>query len=96
MRYATLGQSEGIVVRQHATAGRGRGYVGAEYGSLTVSPWKCARLFKALNLNHRQIVEAALIRAEAIGRTEAHSEIAMKYQAKRFPTVVAPHRFRMR
>ena len=39
---------------------------GAAYGSLTVSPWKCPRLVKALNLNHRQIVEAALIRAEAI------------------------------
>jgi hypothetical protein len=64
-------------------------YVGADYGTLTVSPWKCARLLKALELNHRQIVEAALIRAEAIGRTESHTEIAMKDQAERFPTVVA-------
>jgi hypothetical protein len=39
-------------------------YVDAAYGSLTVSPWKCARLLKALNLNHRQIVEAALIREQ--------------------------------
>jgi hypothetical protein len=61
---------------------------------LTVSPWKCARLLKALNLNHRQIVEAALIRVEAIGRTEPHPEIAMKYQAERFPTVVTSHAVR--
>ena len=66
------------------------------YGSLTVSPWKCARLLKALNLNHRQIVEAALIRAEAIGRAEPHPEIAMKDQAERFPTVVTSHGFNMR
>ena len=60
-----------------------------------VSPWKCARLLKALNFNHRQIVEATLIRAEAIGRTE--TEVAMKYQAERFPTVmVASHAFNMR
>ena len=71
-------------------------YVGADYGTLTVSPWKCARLLKALELNHRQIVEAALIRAEAIGRTESHTEIAMKDQAERFPTVVASHGFTMR
>ena len=71
-------------------------YVGAAYGSLTVSPWKCPRLLKALNLNHRQIVEAALIRAEAIGRTEPHPEIAMKDQAERFPTVVTSHGFNMR
>jgi len=63
---------------------------------LTVSPWKCARLLKALNLNHRQIVETALIRAEAIGRTEPHPEIAMKDQAERFPTVVTSHGFNMR
>jgi hypothetical protein len=69
-------------------------YVGAACGSLTVSPWKCARLLKALNLNHRQIVEAALIRVEAIGRTEPHPEIAMKYQAERFPTVVTSHAVR--
>jgi hypothetical protein len=61
-----------------------------------VSPWKCARLLKALNLNHRQIIEAALIRAEAIGRTEPHPEIAMKDQAERFPTVVTSHGFNMR
>jgi len=71
-------------------------YLGAAYGSLTVSPWKSARLLKALNLNHRQIVEAALIRAEAIGRTEPHPEIAMKDQAERFPTVVTSHGFNMR
>ena len=41
--------------------------------------WKLDRLTlevraaaQGLNLNHRQIVEAALIRAEAIGRTEPH------------------------
>ena len=43
---------------------------------------------KALNLDHCQIVEATLIRAEAIGRTEPHAEVAMKDQAERFPTVV--------
>ena len=46
-------------------------------------------LFKALNLNHRQIVEAALIGAEAIGRAEPHPEVAMT-------TVVASHGFNMR
>src|SRR5262249_35096628 len=71
-------------------------YVGAAYGSLTVSPWKSARLLKALNLNHRQIVEAALIRAEAIGRTEPHPKITMKDQAEQFPTVIASHGFNMR
>jgi hypothetical protein len=35
-------------------------------------------MLKALNLNHRQIVESALIRAEAIGRTEPHPEMAIK------------------
>jgi len=60
---------------------------------VAVSPWKCARLLKGLNLNHRQIVEAALIRAEAIGRTKPHPEVAMKDQAERFPAVIAPHRF---
>jgi hypothetical protein len=35
-----------------------------------------------LNLYYRQIIEAALIGVEAIGRTEAHSEVTMKYQAK--------------
>jgi len=54
------------------------------------------RQVDVMNLHHRQLIEAALIGLEAIGRTEAHSEIAMKYQPKRFPTVVAPHRFRMR
>jgi hypothetical protein len=63
---------------------------------LTVSPWKCARLLEALNLNHRQIVEAALIRAEAVSRTEPHPEIAMKDQAERLPTVVTSHGFNMR
>ena len=53
-------------------------------------------MLKALNLNHRQIVETALIGAEAIGRAEPHSEIAMKGQAERFPTVVASHGFNMR
>jgi len=28
---------------------------------LTISPSKCARLLNALNLNHRQIIEAALV-----------------------------------
>ena len=46
-----------------------------------------------MNLDHSQIVEAALIRAEAIGRAEPHPEIAMKDQAERFPAVIAPHRF---
>jgi len=54
------------------------------------------RQVDVMNLHHRQLIKAALIGLEAIGRTEAHSEIAMKYQPKRFPTVVAPHRFRMR
>jgi len=67
-----------------------------EVHCLAVSPWKCTRLLKALDLNHRQIVEAALIRAEAVGRTESHAEIAMKDQAERFPTVVASHGFTMR
>src|SRR5262249_26449721 len=56
-----------------------RGVGCAAYGSLTVSPRKSAQLLKALNLNHRQIVEAALIRAEAIGRTEPHPEVAMRH-----------------
>jgi hypothetical protein len=88
--YATLGQSERIVVRHDASASV------REVHCLAVSPWKCARLLKGLNLNHRQIVEAALIRAEAIGRTEPHTEVAMKDQAERFPTVVASHGFNMR
>jgi hypothetical protein len=46
------------------------------------SPWECGRLIKALDLNHRQIVEAALIRAQTISRTEAHPEIAMKDKAE--------------
>ena len=65
--------------------------------------WKLDRLTlevraaaQGLNLNHRQIVEAALIRAEAIGRAEPHPEIAMKHQAERFPTVITSHRFNMR
>jgi hypothetical protein len=53
-------------------------------------------MLKALNLNHRQIVEATLIRAQAIGRTEPHAELAMKDQAERFPTVIASHGFNMR
>jgi hypothetical protein len=73
---------------------RGRGTFAP--GRLTVSPWKCARMLKALNLNHRQIVEAPLIRVEAIGRTEPHTEVAMKDQAERFPTVIASHAFNMR
>ena len=88
--YATLGQSERIVVRHDASASV------REVHCLAVSPWKCARLLKGLNLNHRRIVEAALIRAEAIGRTEPHTEVAMKDQAERFPTVVASHGFNMR
>jgi hypothetical protein len=40
------------------------------------------RQVDALNLHHRQLIEATLICLEAIGRTEAHSEVAMKYQAK--------------
>jgi hypothetical protein len=60
------------------------------------SPCECARLLQALNFNHRQIVEAPLIRIEAIGRAEPHTEVAMKDQAERFPTVVASHGFNMR
>ena len=67
-----------------------------EYGSVAVSARKCARRPKALNLDHCQIVEATLIRAEAIGRTEPHAEVAMKDQAERFPTVVTSHAFNMR
>ena len=67
-----------------------------EVHCLAVSPWKCTRLLKALDLNHRQIVEAALIRAEAVGRKELHPEVTMKDQAERFPTVVASHGFTMR
>jgi hypothetical protein len=92
--YATLGQSEGIVDHHDATAGSERRALAPR--SLDVSPWKCAQLLKALNLDHRQIVEAALIRAEAIGRTEPHPEVAMENQAERFPTVVASHGFNMR
>jgi hypothetical protein len=88
--YPTLGQSERVVVRHDASASV------REVHCLAVSPWKCARLLKALNLNHRQIVEAALICAEAIGRAEPHTEIAMKDQAERFPTVVASDGFNMR
>ena len=85
--YATLGQCERIVVRHEARN---------EYGSVAVSARKCARRLKALNLDHCQIVEATLIRAEAIGRTEPHAEVAMKDQAERFPTVVTSHAFNMR
>ena len=92
--YATLGQCERIVVPHDATAGRGRRTLALR--RLTVSAWKCARMLKALNLNHRQIVEAALICAKAIGRAEPHTEIAMQDQAERFPTVVASHGFNMR
>jgi hypothetical protein len=60
---------------------------------LTVSVREYARQLKAPNLDHRQAVEATLIRAEAIGRTEPHPEVAMKDQAERFPAVIAPHRF---
>jgi hypothetical protein len=88
------GAAAGLLPRCYRGA-RAR-YVGTEYGSLAVSPWKCARLLKGLNLNHRQIVEAALIRAEAIGRTEPHPEVAMQDQAERFPTVIASHGFNMR
>jgi len=35
-----------------------------------------------LNPGQRQIVEATLICLEAISRTEAHSKVAMKNQAK--------------
>jgi hypothetical protein len=55
---------------------------------------------KAPNLNNCQIGEAALIRAQTIGRTigrtEPHPEIAMKDKAERFPTVVTSHGFNMR
>jgi hypothetical protein len=62
----------------------------------TISPWKRARLLKALNLNYRQIVEPVLIRVQATGRAEPHPEVAMKDQAERFPTVIASHGFAMR
>jgi hypothetical protein len=41
------------------------------------SPSKCAPLLEALNLDHRQIVEAALICTEAIGRTKPHPAEAL-------------------
>ena len=40
------------------------------------------RQVDVLNLHRRQLIEAALICLEAIGRTEAHSKVAMKNQAK--------------
>jgi hypothetical protein len=40
------------------------------------------RQVDVLNLHRRQLIEAALICLEAIGRTEAHSKVAMKDQAK--------------
>jgi hypothetical protein len=92
--YATLGQCERIVVHHDATARHGRRTLALR--RLAVSPWTCGRLLEALNLNHRQIVETALIRAEAIGRTEPHPEIAMKDQTERFPTLVTSHGFNMR
>jgi hypothetical protein len=54
---------------------------------LTVSPRKCGRLLEALNLHHSQIVEAALIGAEAIGRAKPHAEVAVKDQAECVSTV---------
>jgi hypothetical protein len=63
---------------------------------LIVSPWKYGRLLKALNLDHSQIVEAALIRAEAIGRAKPHAEVAVKDQAECVSTVIASHGFTMR
>jgi hypothetical protein len=51
----------------------------------TCHPWTCG-----YRIQPRQIVEAALIRAEAISRTEPHPEIAMKQ------TVVTSHGFNMR
>jgi hypothetical protein len=35
-----------------------------------------------LNFHHRQVVKAMLICREAIGRTEAHSEVAMEDQTE--------------
>jgi hypothetical protein len=63
---------------------------------LIVSPSKYGRLLKALNLDHSQIVEAALIRAEAIGRAKPHAEVAVKDQAECVSTVIASHGFTMR
>jgi hypothetical protein len=40
------------------------------------------RQVDALNLHYRQLIEATLICLEAIGRTEAHSEVAMEYQSE--------------
>jgi len=40
------------------------------------------RQVDVLNLHRRQLIEAALICLEAIGRTETHSKVAMKNQAK--------------
>ena len=69
-------------------------YIGTEkLGRLTLEVRAAAQGSK---FNHRQIIEATLIRAEAIGRTEPHAEVAMKDQAERFPTVVASHAFNMR
>jgi hypothetical protein len=47
-----------------------------------------------LNPGQRQIVEATLICLEAISRAKAHSVVAMEYEAKRFPTKIAPRWFR--
>jgi len=49
---------------------------------VAVSGRKCARQLKAPNLDHCQVVEATLMRAEAIGRTKPHPEVAMKDQAE--------------
>jgi hypothetical protein len=40
------------------------------------------RRFDALNLHDRQLIEAPLICREAIGRTESHAEVTMKYEAE--------------
>jgi hypothetical protein len=41
------------------------GGVGYDIGAETISPCECVRPLQALNFDHRQIVEAALICAEA-------------------------------
>jgi hypothetical protein len=61
-----------------------------------VSPLKGRWPLEALNFDHGQIVEAALIRAEAIGRAKPHAKVAVKDQPERFSTVITSHGFSMR
>jgi hypothetical protein len=51
---------------------------------------------QVLNPGYRQVIKTTLVLLETIGRTEPHSIVAMEYEAERFPTLITPHRFRMR